>query len=277
MKHIESEWETPDHIKLFTHHWEPEIITRAVIVLVNGLGEHGGRYKHVAKFFTDSGVAVIGFDHRGHGKSGGSRGHIASYDRACDDVQHFIDEAHAIYPGRPCFLYGHSLGGAMVLYHGFNRKSNLNGIICTAPVLEPAEPVGTVKLILAKTLSRIAPSFTMDNGLDRTGLSRDPTIETAYSSDPLVHGRISASLGMDLIRHGKWMKSLKTVYPYPLLVMQGDADRIVSPDATREMAGNLLGDVTYKEWPDFYHELHNEPEKEQVLKTILDWVNSHLK
>jgi acylglycerol lipase len=179
-----------------------------------------------------------------------------------------LDRARTKYPGKPNFLYGHSLGGALVIYYGLHRQTDLKCIFASAPGLSPTDPVPPVKLLLAKVMDKLAPKFTMDNALDLSGLARDPEIEKAYRIDPLVHGKISARLGKQLLTIGAAALQIHE-YPAPLVIMQGSADRLVNPTMNIEWGKHLKGDVTLKVWEGFYHELHNEPEKESVFLYIL--------
>ena len=147
---------TSDGLKLYAKEWKPESQAKAVIVLVHGLGEHIGRYEHVAQRYTDANYIFRAFDLRGHGKSEGTRGHALSYDQLMNDIDAFIQMAHTAYPELPVFLYGHSLGGALVLYFGETRQNHLKGIIATSPGLAPTEPVPAFKLAAGKLLARIA-------------------------------------------------------------------------------------------------------------------------
>lgn len=272
----ELSWQTADGVPVFAREWKPEGTARAVVVLIHGLGEHTGRYAHVAAALNAAGYAVISPDLRGHGRSGGKRGHFPSYAVVLDDIQRAFSEASSRYPGLPQFLYGHSLGGALVLLYTLKRKPAIRGVIATSPGLTPGTPPSAAKLAVAKVFNKLLPSLTLNNGLDSANLSHDPAVSRAYNNDPLVHPLISARLGMELITNGSWIQSQAGPFPLPLLLLQGTGDRLVNPGATRRFAAGLTGDVTYKEWDGWYHELHNEVGKEQVIQEMIDWLNKHL-
>ncbi len=273
---IQSEfsWQSQDGLQFFGQEWRPEGGARAVVALIHGLGEHSGRYQHVADYFTQHGLGVVALDHRGHGRTGGKRGH-GSYDAILDDIQHLIQEAEKRYPGLPVILYGHSLGGALVLYYALKRRPQVKGVISTAPGLIPANASGG-QIALAKIMSAIAPGFQIDNGLDVSGLSHDPETARAYTADPLVHPKISARLGLDLMQNGQWVIEHAAEFPLPLLLLQGSADRLVNPAGARQFAAGLAGKVTYKVYDGWYHELHNEVEKETVLADMVAWIDQIL-
>lgn len=277
MTAIDFNWKAADGEEIFAREWRPEVPIRAAVALVHGLGEHCGRYEHVAGAFNQAGIGVVALDLRGHGKTPGIRGHAPSYDVIMDDIQHLLQETAQRYPGKPCFLYGHSMGGNLVLYYTLKRKPAITGVISTSPGLAVATPIPPVKNAMARLMHDLWPSFTLDNGLDLSGLSHDPEVAKKYSADPLVHGKISARLAVDMIDAGVWIREHAAEFPLPLLLLQGDSDRLVSPPATREFAekapANLL---TFQMWKNGYHELHNEPEKDQVINVMIGWMEQRL-
>ncbi len=267
-------WQSKDGLHFFAQEWRPDGDIRAAVALVHGLGEHLGRYQHVAQYFNRYGLGVVSMDLRGHGRTQGVRGH-ASYDAINEDIDHLLEETAGRYPELPIFLYGHSLGGALVLYYALKRRPHLKGVLCTSPGLIPAQDPGG-KIVLAKWMSVLAPGFTMTNGLDVSGLSHDPAVATAYQADPLVHDKISARLGLDLIQDGQWIIAHAAEFPLPLLLMQGSADRLVNPSGAKQFGAQAKGEFTFKLFEGWYHELHNEVEKEAVLKEMVTWVEQQL-
>jgi alpha-beta hydrolase superfamily lysophospholipase len=271
----EYSWQAADGVTISAQEWKPETPARGVVVLIHGLGEHAGRYAHVAAAMNAAGYAVLAPDLRGHGNSGGKRGHFSSYDTVADDIQCAFKEATTRYPGIPQFLYGHSLGGALVLYYVLKRKPSIRGVIATSPGLAPGSPLPVVKLAAAKLLNVVGPTLTLDNGLDLGNLSHDPAVRADYVADPKTHPLVSARLGMQLIQQGAWIQAQKGEFPIPLLLLQGTADHLVNLAATRAFASGQTGDVTYKEWDGWYHELHNELGKAEVIQVMVDWLKAH--
>jgi len=276
MAYKEFYWITKDQFKLFAQAWTPEGEIKAVLALVHGLGEHSGRYQDVANELNQEGYALIGFALRGHGRSEGPRGHF-SYTESLDDVDRLIDEAQKLLPGKPVYLYRHSMGGNLVLYYAIKRLPTcLNGIISTSPALGTARPVAGCKIALVRVMKGISPMMTMNNDLDLAGLSTNPNIIAAYKSDPLVHPLISARLGWDLLQSGPWLIEHAAEFPsIPLLIMQGSADRIVDPAATKKFVKKVKGDITFHLWAGDYHELHNEPNRDEVFKFLLQWLEKY--
>ncbi|MBC8262779.1 MAG: lysophospholipase [Anaerolineales bacterium] len=275
MQHYEFGWQTDDGLQLYAQGWQPETEPKGVICLVHGLGEHNGRYAHLAAFLNQAGYALLTFDLRGHGKSEGPRGHAPSYEALLDDIAHLLEEAAARYPDRPCFLYGHSLGGNLVIGYALRRRPQLAGVIATGPFLRAAFEPPAWKLSLARIMYSLWPTLSLSNGLDRQALSRDPEVVRAYNNDPLVHDRLSARLGMDMLQSGLQSLERAAEFPLPLLLMHGSDDHITSPQASREFAAQAGERCTLKIWDSFYHEIHNEPEREQVFEHLSEWLMSN--
>lgn len=275
MQHFEFKWQTEDGLRLYAQGWQPETEPTAAICLVHGLGEHSGRYAHLAAFLNQAGYVLLAFDLRGHGKSEGQRGHTPSYEALLDDTAHFLDGAAGRYPDCPRFLYGHSLGGNLVINHALRRRPPLAGVIATGPLLRPAFEPPAWKMTLAKIMYRLWPTLSLSNGLDRQALSRDPEVVRAYNDDPLVHDRLSARLGMDMLQAGLWSLEHAAEFPLPLLLMHGSADRVCSPQASREFAAQAGEGCTLQIWDGFYHEIHNEPEQGEVFEYLLEWLTSN--
>lgn len=257
--------------QVFTKTWLPETGPRANIILVHGLGEYCERYQHVAAFLTGIGCAVYGFDHIGHGKSEGKRGCMC-YADAFEIINTLKEELTRKFPEIPVILYGHSMGGGVVLSYGTEFPEKVKGIIAASPAVGMANPLPPAAVTLLRILRKAAPEQTVSNGLSAEGISHDPAVVDAYLHDPLVHSKISAALVLDLMDRGKAVAARTEPYPVPLLVVQGSEDRLVDPAASERFALRAKGDVTYKRFEGWYHELHNEPEKEKLFEVMAEWI-----
>jgi alpha-beta hydrolase superfamily lysophospholipase len=273
MKLTDVTWTSTDGLPLVGRCWEPEREPRAVVCLVHGLGEHCGRYAHVATALNEAGYAVLACDKRGHGRSGGKRGAIPSYEALMDDIGLLLAQAEQRFPGRPRFLYGHSLGGNEVINYALRRRPPLAGVISTSPGLRTAFQPPAPQLAAGRLMNRLWPAFTMPNGLELAALSRDPAVIAAYQADPLVHDRLSARLGIELLQSGEWAIARAAEFPLPLLLMHGTADRLTSHQASQEFASQAPN-CTLKLWEGLYHETHNEPEKAEVIGFVVDWLQA---
>jgi alpha-beta hydrolase superfamily lysophospholipase len=265
-----------DGLKLFAQSWSTEKKPKVLVVIVHGLGEHSGRYAHVAKVFNENGIQVFSFDQRGHGKSEGPRGHTPSGEQLMYDVVKAINVAKETFePDLPVFLYGHSLGALEVLYFGATIQENLKGIIATSPPLDLSSTPKS-KITLAKLMNPLLPKLTMPNGLDTNALSHDTSVVDAYKADPFVHDQISVRLGYFMITGAEKIMAAASAWHYPLLLMHGSDDRICGVKGTEELVKILTGDITYKRWEGLYHETHNEPQKNEVIQVMVNWIKARL-
>jgi alpha-beta hydrolase superfamily lysophospholipase len=278
MKHFETKWNTRDGIEIFAEGWEPEARQpKAVICLVHGLGEHTSRYAHVAEAFGREGYITFGADLRGHGRSGGPRGHIPSIDAVMNDIDLLFEQARSRYPGMPMLLYGHSLGGILVLHYGLKRIPKVKGVVATSSGLRTALEKQPAKVMAAKVLGSLMPGTSLPSGLDANAISRNSAVVQAYKNDPLVHDKVSLGFGKIMLGVTKWTLEHAGEFSPPLLLMHGKADTIAFPAGSIEFAAPLKDKCTLVLWDDCYHELHNEPEQAEVFKTILIWMDARLK
>jgi alpha-beta hydrolase superfamily lysophospholipase len=248
---------------------------KALIILVHGIGEHIGRYDHWLKKFNERGFAFVGFDLPGHGKSDGKRGHMKSYDQTDEMLDIIIRENSKTFPGLPIFLYGHSLGGGIVLDYLIRRDPRVKGAIVTSPYLRLAFEPAKFKLILASLMESIFPSLVQSSGLIVEHVSHDTKVVEAYKNDPLTHDRISVSLFNSANNAASHSLGHAEYIRIPVLLLHGADDLLTSPGGSREFASKNHN-VTLKIWEGGYHELHNEPFKDEVFSLIADWVESKI-
>jgi alpha-beta hydrolase superfamily lysophospholipase len=262
---------------MFARSWAPEETPKAVVCFVHGLGDHSGRYAHIGKAFSDAGFALVAFDLRGHGRSGRQRGHFPSLDAVMDDIHQHIREGSERFPGLPVFLYGHSLGGLLVLNYATFHKHSLTGVIATGAGLRSPVLEQKAKITLSKVLGGLLPTVTIPTGLDTNGLSRDPEVIRAYKEDPLVHDIATLSTARVGIAAVDSAFAHAAEFPVPVLLMHGMADKLTYPRGSQEFAALVPGDCTLKLWEGLYHEVHNEPEQNEVFAFTIDWMNSQLR
>jgi alpha-beta hydrolase superfamily lysophospholipase len=257
----------------FACEWSSEE-PKAVIVLVHGLSDHAGRYHHVGVFFAESGYAVIIPDLRGHGRSFGKRGHFPSFDRIMEDITLFVAEARRRHPRLPVILYGHSMGGNLVLNYLIRKNPVVSAAVVTSPWLRLNFKTPLYKFILATLVNTVLPSMTQLDGIIPSYLSHDEETGRKYMADPLVHHRISVRTYLEISHAGEYALRHADKVSCPLLLMHGTADLLTSFSATKEFSEKVNTRLTFKGWEGLFHELHNEFEKEAVMGFIKDWVNS---
>jgi alpha-beta hydrolase superfamily lysophospholipase len=269
-------WKTNDGLEMYSKAWVPSEKAKGVICLIHGVGEHIGRYQADGEALAGAGYTLAGFDIRGFGKSEGRRGHTPSLEVYFDDIDLFLAQIAQRYPGLPRFLYGHSMGGALVLAYTPLRKPKVIGVISTAPSLKSSLEEQKLKVLLAKMMGNLYPTFTLKSGIDAKMLSRDPRVGDEYTNDPLVHPLVSAAWGKAMLSAIDLAFKNASSFPLPLLLMHGTKDEIAYPSSSTSFADLAPKDkVTLKMWEGFKHELHTDPEKAEVFKTMIDWLNKH--
>jgi alpha-beta hydrolase superfamily lysophospholipase len=277
MKHYEMKWNAKDGLEIFAQAWEPTVIqSKAVVCHVHGLGEHSSRYAHVAEALGKEGFIFLTYDLRGHGRSDGTRGHINSIEEFMQDIDLLLEQAKTRYPGLPVFLYGHSLGGIQVLHYGLTRKPEVKGVIATGAGLKTALEQQTMKLLAVKVLGVLTPNTSIVSGLDVNALSRDQSVVQAYIQDTLVHDKATLGFGKNMLGVVHWTLKNAGKFSLPLLLLHGKEDAIAFPSSSMEFAASLKEKCTLVLWEGAYHELHNEPEKDEVFKTMTLWMDARL-
>ncbi len=265
-------WQAADGQSMHGCIWPTEGEAKGTVCLVHGLGEHIGRYEHVAKALNEAGWDVAGFDQRGHGRSGGRRGVIPSYASLLDDTRLFLVRQRHRQQGKSVALYGHSMGGNLVLNFLLQKPGTdlPQKAIVTSPALQL--PVSNSQIILSKWASKILPHVTMKNGIPASKLSRDRAVVEAYQQDPLVHDRISLLLAHCLFHYGEHAMNCGDAISVPTLLLHGRADAVCLIGGSETLA-TAASQIDFRTWEEGFHELHNEPNREEILQTIVQWLN----
>lgn len=276
MQQRESTFTGQDGLELYYQWWQPETETKAVLMIVHGLGEHSGRYMNLVQPLSAAGYAIYAFDNRGHGRSPGKRGYINSFEEYRQDVVAFQGLVKEWEGERPLFIMGHSLGGLITLYTLLHDSSGYAGTVISAPALDTGG-VSAVLMAASKILSRIKPDLSVATGLDASGISRDPEVVKAYQNDPLVHGVGTPRLAVESPAAMAWCQENAAKLQIPILMLHGTADRLTSPAASRVFFDKLTApDKTYLSYEGGYHESLNDIHHDQVAADIQNWLDAHL-
>ena len=256
--------------------WEAEEPV-AIVVIVHGLGDHSGRYELVAQSLAARGFTVLGFDQRGHGRSQGIRGHARSFHQLLEDLGYAIQQAKSLGTGLPAFLWGHSMGGLLVIRYLQGEVVGVQGAVITSPWLATAATVPEWKLRLARILDRVAPWLALSTGMAPETLMRDPHRLKAYREDRLVHDRISPRLYHVVLEEQKRALANPNLFETPALFLVPEADPLVMASATKRFAEAIPGGrISLIALAGLLHEPHNEPERGEVFLAAGDWIDREL-
>lgn len=257
--------------------WMPEVAPRAVLVLAHGFGEHARRYDHVARRFGAAGLVTYALDHRGHGRSGGKRVLVRDIHEYTTDFDTLVGIATREHHGLKCIVVGHSMGGGIVFAYGVERPDNYDLMVLSGPAVAAQDQVSPLLALAAKVLGVIVPGLPAQE-LDADAVSRDPEVVAAYRNDPLVyHGKVPAGVGRALLQVGETMPQRAPALTAPLLVVHGSDDRLIPVAGSRRLVESVgSADVELKVYPGLYHEVFNEPERDQVLDDVVGWITARL-
>jgi alpha-beta hydrolase superfamily lysophospholipase len=259
--------------QIYWRSWPPPEEPRAIVVIAHGFGEHSGRYEELGERLRAEGYAVYTLDHHGHGRSAGARGRV-SIAAAVADLDQLVQLAQTRHPEADVFLLGHSMGAAIAIRYTIAHGARLAGLILSGPL---AEVDGrAVTKALARIVGAIVPALPVAK-LDANTVSRDRAVVAAYKFDPLVFDTVPAGTAVEFIRHADTLPDDVRSVTLPTLVMYGTEDRLCAP-AGAEMIARRIGsdDITATPYTGLYHEIFNEPEREQVIDELLGWLAAHV-
>ena len=269
---------TADGLRLHFREW-PCTDARGSVLIVHGLGEHIGRYEHVAAQLLRCGRNVVGYDQRGHGASDGARGRLNRTDDLLHDLAGVIDAVRIRLPG-PLVLLGHSMGGlvaARMVAGGLESPPpawyrKVDALVLSSPALD-AGLSGAQRALLA-VLGPLAPNLAVGNGLQPEGVSRDPAVVEAYINDPLVHDRVTPKLVRFIVASGDVVRAQAAQWRVPSLLLYAGSDRCVAPAGSRAFAAAApVNVVTAHAFAPLFHEIFNEPEQAEVFAVLAGWLS----
>ncbi|HEY5158001.1 MAG TPA: lysophospholipase [Anaerolineales bacterium] len=278
MNHTEGTFKGIRNANIFYQAWLPDGKVRAVLLLVHGAAEHTGRYMNIVNHFVPLGYAVYGLDHFGHGRSDGQRVYVERFDDYIEPLKTFYTMVKGWQPDKPIFILGHSLGGLIESYYLLDHQKDFTGAVISAPYIKIPDTISPLTITIGKLLSKISPRAGL-LALDANAVSKDPTVVKAYVTDPLVYtGKITARLAAEMLRAVKRVTDEAGTISLPMIILQGKADKLVDPAGAQMLYDKSSSmDKTLKMYDGLYHEVFNEPEREQVLSDVEVWLESHLK
>jgi len=277
MNHSEGTFQAAGGLELYYQKWQPERAPRAILAIVHGFGEHSGRYDTVVNHLISRGFAIYGFDHRGHGRSPGQRGHINAWDEYRGDVNAFLKTIRAQNPQEAIFLMGHSMGALIVLDYILRGPEKLAGTIVSGTPIEPVGFASPFLMAVARILSRIWPGCPIKIPLEAAMLSRDADVVAAYQQDPLVHSLATPRWGTESQKTIQWLKSHPQDLQMPILMIHGGSDPINTIAGCQDFFEKVsYADKQLLVYPGSYHEPHNDLDHKQVVEDLEKWLTKHL-
>jgi alpha-beta hydrolase superfamily lysophospholipase len=277
MNHQQGHFQGLDNLDIYYQAWLPDEAPRAVLLVIHGLAEHGGRYGNVMDYFVPRGYAIYALDHRGHGRSQGRPVYVERFDDYLDDLKTFFDLVRGWQPEASIFMLGHSMGGTISLAYALRHQDELAGLILSAAAVKAGASVSPATIAAGKIIAALLPKMGV-LALDASTISRDPEVVAAYDADPLVYrGKITARLGAELIKTMQVFPQQVPGLRLPVLILHGEADRLADPQGSRwlyQAAGST--DKTLQIYQGYYHEIFNEPGRERVLADAQTWLSAHL-
>ena len=277
MKHLEGKFKGKKDLSLYYQSWLPARGPKAILLVVHGFAEHSGRYMNIVNHFVPKGYAVYGLDHRGHGKSEGLRGYVERFSYYLDDLKTFFDIVRSEHGNAKVFIVGHSMGGTIATAYAVEYQDEFDGLVLSGAGLKMSNGSLRVLIPAVRILSLLLPKMGI-TVIDASTISQDEAVVEAYVNDPLVYwGKIRARLGSELAMVMQKLPYQMPKIVLPILIMHGTDDRLVDPESSRLLYAKVGSeDKTLKLYDGFYHEIFNEPGREQVFEDMERWLVARL-
>ncbi len=280
MNKVNSSTETvqvaPD-LEMFYRLWRPDGDSRGGILVLHGFGEHSGRYETLGNYLAERGFLVVAPDHRGHGKSGGQRGHVLRFDQYLDDLDALVAHVRNVHSSvGKWYVLGHSLGGLIAIRYAMRNQADYEGLIVSNPLLGLSMKVPLLKEIVGRVMSRVWPTLSLGNEINPAHLARDPEVGRAYMADPLVHHRVSTRWFTEMVRalEDTHVRAVQTLQ-LPVLFLLSTADKLTDRAASERLFNRLTTRrKTLKVYDGWYHEIFNEADKLSVFAEIVNWIEA---
>jgi acylglycerol lipase len=277
MIHQEGTFKGIRNAGVYYQSWLPKEEPRGSLLIIHGLADHCGRYGNFVNHFVPRGYAVYGIDHPGHGKSDGKRVFIKRFGDFIENLNTYLEMILTWQPGKPVFLYGHSMGGLIGSIFLLENQEKITGAILSGPGVKVPENISSGVILAGKVFSILMPGFGLI-GLDASHVSRDPAVVQAYIDDPLVFsGKTTARLAAELLKAMQRVSSESEKITLPILILHGGDDKLVDPASAQMLYDKVTSqDKTLKIYDHLYHEIINEPERDTVLADMEKWLETHL-
>lgn len=290
---IESDWvvefetflSSDQKATLYSHLFRPVNLqgprAHKALVVLHGQGEHSGRYIHWPHFLRDTVGSIYAIDHRGHGQSTGIRGHIDHFDvyasDACDAIRRYASYLRQQYGRAEVHLAAHSMGGLIALRALLNDPGlPVESVTLSAPMVELGFKVPKAKVMAGRMMLSLLPFLPLPGEPLADLVSRDPEVVKHYKGDSLNHGLASSGFYFSYLEAKDDMLQRAGELKKPLLLLLPDSDRVINPKATERFFKKIGSkDKKLIHFPSGFHEVFNEPEKEQAFSELRSWIDQH--
>jgi acylglycerol lipase len=278
MEHTEGRFRGHKNLNLYYQCWLPAKDPVAILLVVHGGAEHSGRYTNLVDYFVPKGYAVCALDHRGHGKSEGLRCYVNQFSDYLNDLKTFFDIVHGEHGDTKIFLIGHSMGGTIAADYTVHHQHELAGLLLSGAALKIPSNRSPALIAVARMLSLLLPKMGISVLVDASAISQDKAVVDAYVNDPLVYrGKIRARFGAEVIKALQILPRQMPKINLPILIMHGTADRLSDQEGSQMLYERVSSkDKTLKLYEGFYHEIFNEPGREQVFADMEAWLATHI-
>ncbi len=280
MQYVPFSYKSKDRLTLQARAWLSENFrSKGTVYLIHDLGEHSARYAHVGEDFSEKYYNFISFDLRGHGLSGGQRGHCSKFINLMNDIEGLIcqSEKQLGLSHEQRILYGQGLGANLALNYVLRRKPHISGLILTSPILNTPITKSKIKRTILQIIANTFPKIRFSHHIKGEKLSRDLAFVKAYHDDVYNHKKISVRFALDIYRSGKYALANANKIDLPLLLMHGTDDAITPASISKTLAEKVgkMADILL--WENAYHELHNDIEKDLVIRKMIEWLKKEIK
>lgn len=259
-----------DDVKLHGRVWSVDA-PHAVLSLVHGFGEHSGRYADMAQYLNGQGIAVVAIDLRGHGRSEGKRGVTRGMDDYRHDLSCLLTKTRTLFPNVPHILYGHSMGGGIVLDYGFKPDPDIRAMITTGPLIKPADNPPALIRGFIRLVKLMAPKFTLSQAIKGDKVSTLKEEQQLYELDPLNHGKMGIGTAVGLFDMGAQIMRKAGQWKLPLLLMHAKADQLTDFAASEAFAMHAKN-VNFVPILNAEHEVHNDVTRHKVYLSMANFI-----
>jgi alpha-beta hydrolase superfamily lysophospholipase len=269
-----SHFKTSDNLALEVQEYILSDKPEKIVLIVHGHGEHAGRFQEVAAFLNQHGISVAALTLRGHGNSEGKKGHAPSLEQLLTDIEYFVRFVRVDYLNSDLYLYGHSMGGNIILnYLAADQSNEIKAGIATSPWIRLAFEPPKWKVNLGNWVADVIPGLIQSSGLKAEDISSIKEEVERYEKDQLIHSKISAKLFTSISAGGEHLIHNTHKFKHPVFLAHGQQDKIISHEATADFAkdSNLF---TFKSYPNSKHEIHHDVDFENLMHDIFNWMKS---